>query len=209
MEISFIWLTFDLSNQTNMKKLVIFIFLFVSAIVSAQTAEEIEMTVLVNKVRTNPTSLIPEVEKYITSVKKLNSMGGKMTYQSTGKSVNAIAEANALIAFLKKVKPLNALELSLVLYPTTKAQATYLDSTNQLVHTDANGKSLAERTKSLGLVCGENCAFNTASATSTLVQLLIDLGVADKGHRANIFNPNYKQISVAKVNNVWVQDFTY
>lgn len=209
MEISFILPTFESSNQTNMKKLVIFIFLFVSTIASAQTAEEIEMTILVNKVRTNPTSLIPEVEKYIASVKKLNSMGGKMTNKSTEKNVNAIGEANALIVFLKKVKPVNALELSVVLYSTTKTQATYLDSTNQLVHTDANGKTLAERTKSFGLVCGENCVFNTSSATSALIQLLIDLGVTDKGHRANIFNPNYKQISVAKVNNVWVQDFAY
>lgn len=172
----------------------------------AQTAEEIEMVTLINQVRTNPESFIPAVEAYIASAKKLKALGAKTTNKSTSKSVDIVAEGEALIAFLKSAKPVKALKLSTFLYANTKSHAQYLDSTKQLSHTGPNGQTLVDRTKNVSKTAGENCGTGK-TATDVMVQLLIDLSSPNKGHRANIFNADYTQVSVGKSGNTWVQDF--
>ncbi len=195
--------TFDLSNQIDMKKVIILIVLCVSTIASAQTAEEIEMTNLINKIRTNPTSFIPVIEAYIASSKQLS-----FTNKKTGKQIDIVGEGTKLIAFLKNVKAVDSLKVSLVLYPIAKSHAKYVDSTKQIGHTGPNGQLFTDRVKSTGLTCGENVGVGR-TATEVMIALLIDLSSPTKGHRTNIFNPNYKQVSVAKVGNIWVQNFAY
>lgn len=186
-----------------MKNLILIIATFLTLGATAQTNEEIEMVTLVNQVRTNPKSFIPIVEAYKASIGK-----EKYTNKTTGGKIDMVAECNTLISFLKSVKPVSALELSLILYPVTKSQAKYLDSTKQCGHTGPNGQTLLDRTKGLGLLVGENCVSNNGkSITETLIQLLLDAGLKEKSHRANIFNPKYSQISVAKIGSVLVQDF--
>jgi uncharacterized protein YkwD len=189
-----------------MKNLLILIATILSFTATAQTATEIEMVTLVNQVRTNPKSFIPAVEAYIESAKKLNSLGGRMTNKTTGKSVDNVMEAKFLISFLNTVKPVKPLELSIALYTITKSHANYLDSTKKVSHTGPNGQTLAERTKASGLSVGENVGTGS-TATNAMVQLLIDLSSPTKGHRTNIFNPKYTQLSVGNTGNIWVQDF--
>jgi uncharacterized protein YkwD len=194
-----------------MRILILLILTFLSLNATSQTSDEIEMIVLVNKVRTNPQSLIPAVEDYIKSITELINHKGNFTLKSNpNKNINAevISEAKKLIAFLRTAKSVNTLELSLVLYPITKSHAQYLDSINQLKHTGPNGEPFANRFKNTGLMCGENCVISS-SAINGLILLLIDLGNKDKGHRDNIFNPKYTQIAVGKFGNTWVQDFAY
>jgi len=200
-----------------MKNLLILLVTLFSFTATAQTAEEIDMVVLVNQVRTNPKSFVPAVEAYIKTLEaKTNPFGGvnikgatvtKKTSNASAAFKPLIAEAKALIVFLNTVKPVKALELSLVLYPVASEQAKYLDSIKQLGHTGANGKSFTKRTSMLATLVGENCATG-ATATDALLMLLIDYGDKPKGHRANIFNTKYTQMSVAKAGNTWVQDFS-
>lgn len=190
-----------------MKNLLILIATILSFTTNAQTAKEIEMIALVNQIRTNPKSFIPVIESYIVSVKKLKSLGGTITNKRTG-IVDGVVEGNALIAFLKIQKPVKALELSVILYPVTKSHANYLDSTKQVSHTGPNCQTLAQRTKSSGLLVGENVGTGI-TATDVMIQLLLDLSSSTKGHRTNIFNPKYTQLSVGNTGNVWVQDFIF
>jgi uncharacterized protein YkwD len=190
-----------------MKKLITILLVIGSISASfGQTAEEIEMVCLINKVRSNPESFIPAVEAYIASAKKLKALGVKTTNKTTNKSVDIVAEGEALITFLKSAKPVKTLSLSTMLYTNTKSHAQYLDSTKQLSHTGPNGQTLADRTKNVTKTAGENCGTGK-TATDVMVQLLIDLSSPNKGHRNNIFNSEYTQVSVAKSGNTWVQDF--
>ena len=192
-----------------MKKLITIIFVICTVSTSfAQTAEEIEMVTLINQVRTNPSSFIPVVEAYIASAKTLKALGAKTTNKSNGKVVDVVAEGEALIAFLKTAKPVKAMSVSVALYTVTKSHAQYLDSTKQLSHTGPNGQTLADRVKNVTKNAGENCGTGK-TATDVMVQLLMDLSSPTKGHRTNIFNPEYKQVSVAKSGNTWVQDFIF
>jgi uncharacterized protein YkwD len=39
---------------------------------------------------------------------------------------------------------------------------------------------------------GENLSFNCETAEEVLMQMIIDDGITDRGHRTNIFNPEFK-----------------
>lgn len=192
-----------------MKKLITIIFLFISVSASfAQTAEETEMFNLINQVRTNPKSFVPVVEAFIADLnteKVINVNGVKM--KMTKKVDPAlITEAQQLIAFLNTVKPVGTLKSSSTTYGISKTHAEYMDSTKQVTHTSANGQSYSSRLKAFGLTGGENCTTGS-DPKHAMVLLLLDFKAKVKGHRNNIFNPQYTKVSVAKSGNYWVQDF--
>jgi uncharacterized protein YkwD len=185
-----------------MKKLATIILIICSVSASfAQTAKETEMVALINQVRTNPKSFIPVVEAFINN----GGTGLKLKVKSNPKM---IAEAKALIAFLSTVKPVDSLKTSSVLYPITKAHVNYLDSTKTLSHTGRNGQTLADRTKSTGLSCGENTTTG-GDVKLAMLYLLIDYNAPVKGHRNNIFNPKYTKVAAANSGGYWVQDFAF
>lgn len=197
-----------------MKNLLIIIITLFSFTASAQTVEEVNMVVLVNQVRTNPKSFIPVIEDYITELEdkdnKFNIKGVVVTKKTNNISKlneELINEAKVLIVFLNKQKSVKPLKLSLVLYTISKTHAIYLDSINKLTHVGPNNTSFKTRTKEINsYLIGENCA--NGDMIHAMIDLLLDFKVVDKGHRANIFNEEYKQISVANIGNVWVQDFS-
>jgi len=201
-----------------MKNLIIIIATILSFTASAQTAEEIEMVVLVNQVRTNPKSFIPVVESYIKALettpnpfKDFKIKGVIVTKKTNhGKDVvnPMIAEAKALIVFLKTQKSVKELTLSYNLYIIAASQAEYLDSIKTLTHNGPNGESSTKRFTKGFTLCGENCAIGT-TATEALLLLLIDSGNTPKGHRTNIFRKSFTQIAVGNKHQYWVQDFGY
>ena len=185
-----------------MKKLATIILVICSVSVSfAQTAKETEMVALINQVRTNPKSFVPVVEEFIKN-------GGNATRFATKANPKMIAEAKALIVFLNTVKPVDSLKTSSVLYPIAKAHVNYLDSTKMVSHIGRNGQTLADRTKSTGLLVGEN-ATTGGDVKLAMLFLLIDYNATVKGHRNNIFNPKYTKVAAANSGGYWVQDFAF
>lgn len=62
-------------------------------------------------------------------------------------------------------------------------------------HEGSNGKTVKERISEYGkfAICyGENLSFNCATPEEVVLQLIIDDGVPERGHRQNIFNPEFK-----------------
>jgi uncharacterized protein YkwD len=67
-------------------------------------------------------------------------------------------------------------------------------------HDGSDGSTPAQRTERYGKwekTTGENIAFGGDKARDIVVQLIVDDGVAGRGHRANIFNADYRTVGVA------------
>lgn len=66
-------------------------------------------------------------------------------------------------------------------------------------HKSSSGKDFAQRIKEAGFYpCGaENIYIGTCNALEVIITLLIDYGVADKGHRKNLLNPQFERMGVS------------
>lgn len=66
-------------------------------------------------------------------------------------------------------------------------------------HRSSSGKDFVQRIKEAGVYkCGaENIFVGNDNALAALIMLLIDYGVADKGHRVNLMDPAFKLMGVS------------
>jgi hypothetical protein len=109
--------------------------------------------------------------------------------------------------------PLLAPDSGLVKMAT--AHAADLKKRNGVIsHTSANGKSFVQRIQAAGRYsCGAENIFNGSfNALESLIALLIDQGVPDKGHRLNLLDPKFQLVGISFVSfkegkGILVQDF--
>ena len=110
-----------------------------------------------------------------------------------------VAAVNEAIRFLRSTEPLPALELSKGL--SLAAQAHVKDQQDgALGHSGSEGSKPWNRMNQFGTWQGEvaeNIAYGAYSARGVVSQLIIDDGVPDRGHRENIFNPDFRYVGVA------------
>jgi uncharacterized protein YkwD len=124
-------------------------------------------------------------------------------YQRPGQPIlithEGVSAVNEAIGFLRSTEPLPALELSRGL--SLAAQAHVEDQQDGAMgHTGSDGSQPWERMNRYGTWQGEvaeNIAYGGHSARAAVSQLIIDDGVPDRGHRDNIFNPEYRFVGVA------------
>ena len=98
---------------------------------------------------------------------------------------------------------------------TTKAHASDLIKRGSVIsHNSSNGMSFSQRLQGAGrYTCGaENIYVGTSKALESLITLLIDNGVPDKGHRMNLLDPKFERMgisfqSVGPGKGLLVQDF--
>lgn len=114
---------------------------------------------------------------------------------------------NGLYKELMGMRPLPAYTMSEKLNSAAWYYAWYLGKNNKMGH-EADGRTFWQRINAYGYAfssAGENvgspgiCYSNPEedpglSAINSLIQWLIDDGVADLGHRRNILSPNYTQV---------------
>lgn len=201
MDISNNLFTFDISKMIIMKILIVYILfitpLFSYSQVDDMSTNEKDMIACINILRTNPKSAIPYVETYIRN---------QITFVNGKRYVNTknITEAKALISILTSTKSLSPLATRMDMFIITKAYAKHLDSLGVLEH-----KNTQERFKSLGIFVSENLVYNNTNGTwGVIIDLMVDSGVRNHIHRLNLLDTTIKSVSVAKVNNVWVQNFS-
>ncbi len=70
---------------------------------------------------------------------------------------------------------------------------------NIISHSSSNGKTFSQRLQEAGrYTCGaENVYIGSNKALESLITLLIDNGVPDKGHRMNLLDPRYGRMGVS------------
>lgn len=110
---------------------------------------------------------------------------------ATTEGVTAVNEA---INFLKNVKPTYALGWNLDLWKSCQDHVLDQGPKGTTGHTGSDGSTAFVRMARYGNLIspsGENLAYGAIDAKDSIIQLIIDDGVANRGHRTNIFASGY------------------
>ncbi len=174
---------------------------------------EAEQAVLaeLNLARTDPqryAEYLSELRPHFNG-KQLERPGGIILVTREG--VAAVDEA---ISFLRSTEPVSALRPSSGL--SLAAQAHVEDQQDGAMgHSGSDGSEPWDRMNRYGTWAGgvaENIAYGGYSARGVVIQLIVDDGVPGRGHRVNLYNPDYRFVGVgcgrhARFHDICVLDF--
>jgi uncharacterized protein YkwD len=161
------------------------------------TALEKQVVAEINRVRTNPRAYakhVKELKKYFDG--NLLKFPGEIALQ-TNEGEAAVDECyEALMA----AEPVDSLKPSKGMSRAAKDHAEDQGETTSTGHTGSDGSTPFDRLGRYGewlRTAGENIDYGNNNGRRIVLSLLIDDGVASRGHRKNILNPEYKVIGVA------------
>ncbi|MBU0926636.1 MAG: CAP domain-containing protein [Spirochaetes bacterium] len=177
----------------------------------AQSMEEAIIQEL-NLARTRPSlyaDVLREYRKFIRG-NYLERPGETTVVLNEG--VKAVDEA---IAYLERQEPVPPLALSPGLSKAASDHARDQGKTGQTGHTGSDRSTMSQRAERYGSwikTLGENIAYGAETARDVVIQLIVDDGVASRGHRTNVFNPAFLVVGVSfgkhpKYRTICVQDF--
>lgn len=152
-----------------------------------------------NIARTNPGAYADHLEKnwkpYYKG--KMRNLPGAEMVIETNEGLKAVDEA---IRYLRKAKPIAPLTLETGM---SKAAADHVADMARKNHTEHQGSDGSEpdtrvsRYGTWGVTISENLMFGPSKARDIVLDLIVDDGVPDRGHRTNIFDPQAKVVGIA------------
>lgn len=111
----------------------------------------------------------------------------------TEEGVAALDEA---IAFLESTRPVGPLRFNEGLALAARLHAQDIGPRGALEHVGSDGSRLSQRLNRLGVwqgIVAENIGTLEEDPRELVIQLLVDDGVPERGHRHNLFNPELHQ----------------
>jgi uncharacterized protein YkwD len=160
---------------------------------------ELEQEVVkeLNIARTTPRSYashLKDMSRYFHG-KELRRPGDIIVLTKEGDA--AVVEA---IRFLKNVKPIPPLKLSQGMSQGARDHVEVQGRSGTIGHGSDEGSQPWERISRYGTwkkTVGENIAYGCSRPRDVVISLIIDDGIPGRGHRQNIFNPNFRAVGVA------------
>lgn len=147
-----------------------------------------EVATLINRVRTQPSSFLPDIENYYRHVRSLTPSKRELE--------KAVKEIRKLLA---KQKPLAPLSFDSTL---VRAAIDHLRDTERhalIGHIGSDGSTPLDRVKRYGewTTIGECISYGQRTASMILAAFLVDEDTPDRGHRINILGSNYTSVGIA------------
>ncbi len=151
----------------------------------------------INLARTSPKEYLSLLEQFRKLYDgKLLKLPGQTPIQ-TREGTSAAAEA---IRFLRSQKPVPPLRPSNGMSSGARDHIRDLGTSGNSQHTGSDGSQAWDRVNRYGTwekIIGENISCGHSTARDIVMLLVIDDGVPDRGHRKNIFNPDFRVVGVA------------
>lgn len=147
-----------------------------------------------NLARTHPDAYADFIAEKFASLSERNIYledGARVVMQEGRPAIN---EA---IDFLRHAEPVPPLRLSPCLVLAAQDHVRSQGPTGTIGHngTDGSDPSMrAEKYLAGKAYCGENISYGKGSARDITIQLLVDDGIPARGHRRNVFNPQYRTV---------------
>ena len=115
----------------------------------------------------------------------------------TEEGVSAVDEA---IGFLRRAEPISALRPSKGMSRAARDHVRDQASSGSLGHRGSDGSQVQDRANRYGKwsgKIGENVSYGHREAREVVVALVVDDGVASRGHRRNLFDAAFRVVGVA------------
>jgi uncharacterized protein YkwD len=158
---------------------------------------EQELIAEINLARTRPA-------EYASYLEGLRPMFAGKEYRRPGKPALTTEEGAApleeAIKFLRAARPLAPLSVAAGMCSGARELVREQGASGATGHKGADGSYCEQRTGRFGVwrePIGENLSYADDNARERVFTLLIDDGVANRGHRQRILNPAYKVVGVA------------
>ena len=163
------------------------------------SAAETEILAEINLARTQPqqyAAYIEEFKKYYEGMRLM--LPGSKRALSTFEGVRAVDEA---IAFMRAASPAPALEASEPAFSAAKDHAVDLITNAITGHIGSDGTKPNDRVDRYGRWLGgiaESIVYKVDTARNDVIGLIIDDGNATRGHRNDLFNPDYHYAGLSR-----------
>jgi uncharacterized protein YkwD len=145
-----------------------------------------------NLARTEPQKYAAFVEEY-----KKYYDGNRLTIPGRKKALvtnDGVAAVDEAISFLRAAQPLPAFGVAKGVCSAAADHAKDLAGKGITGHRGSDGSTPNARVDRYGswdAVIGETVVYEVSTARQIIISLIIDDGVPNRGHRRNIFDPNY------------------
>jgi uncharacterized protein YkwD len=151
-----------------------------------------------NRARADPAGFSSVLQQYRArmSGKRYLKPGTTNSWIMTQEGTAAVDEA---IAVLRATAPLPALSVNPGLALAALDQVAWQGPRGEIGHGGQGGSSPSDRVIRHGVrtrMSGENISYGS-DGLQVVIDLIVDDGVASRGHRNNILNPDFRQVGIA------------